>query len=142
MPGVEQPIEFLEEAPDPADVHAQIHATLPGAGSNIDPCQRVLVQPDTNFEIVFEAEHRRGAPDPNKAHEIIRLEQSPAGALPDEFHTCAPDLLERNGIGPADQPWVVGPWVGLGSIVVPRFGKACCEQTATLPGDNERGSIS
>ena len=142
MPGVEQPIEFLEEAPDAADVHTQIHATLPGTGSNIDPCQRVLVQPDTNFEIVFEAEDHRGAPHPNEAREIIRVEQSPAAAPLDEFHTCAPDLLERNSIGPAPQPRVVGPWVGLGSILVPRFGEACCAQTATLRGDNERGSIS
>ena len=142
MPGVEQPIEFLEKAPYAADVHAQIHATLPGTGPNIDPCQRVLVQPDTNFEIVFETKDQRGAPDPNEAREIIRLEQSPAAALLDEFHTGAPHLLVRNGIGPTDQPRVVGPWVGLGSIVVPRFGEASCEQTATLRGDYKRGSIS
>ena len=142
MPGAEQPIEPLEEAPDAADVRAKICPTLHGTGSNIDPRQCVLVQPDANFEIVFEAEDHCGAPDLNEAREVIRLEQPPAAAVLDEFHTRAPDPLERDDIGPADQPRVVGPRVGLGPTRGRRFGKSSCEQTASPRSDNKRWPIS
>ena len=87
LPGAERLIEPLGEAPDSAGVHAQIRAIRPGAGSKIDPRQPVLVQPDTNFEIVFKAEEPPRAPDPNKARQIVRLEYSPPATLLDECHT-------------------------------------------------------
>lgn len=143
MPGVERPIELPKEAPDATGVQAQIRATLQGMGSKVDPRQCVFVQSDANLEIALEAEDKRGTPDPNETHEIVRLKQSPAAALLDETHTCAPDGLEGNGIGPTYQPWVVGPRVGLGPIGGQRFGKSFREQTATLQGDNGwSGSMS
>ncbi len=86
MPGVEHLIEPAGEAPDAAGVHAQIRSTPPGVGSNVDPRQPVLVQHDTNFEIVFIAEDPRRTPDPNKANQVVRLELFPPVGLLDEIH--------------------------------------------------------
>jgi hypothetical protein len=40
-----------------------------------------------NFEIVFLAEEPGGTMDPNETCEVVRLEHSPPGVLPDEFDT-------------------------------------------------------
>ena len=87
VPGSEGLIEPRGEAPYSAGVCAQIHAARPGAGSEVDPRQSVLVQPNMNFEIVFLAEEPGGTMDPNETCEVVRLEHSPPGVLPDEFDT-------------------------------------------------------
>jgi hypothetical protein len=97
----------------------------------------VVVQPDTNFDIVEELENQSAATDPDKAIQVVRLKRRPPTRPFDELDAGDPDVVERNGVGSPLEPGIVGPRVRFGLIGGEGSLKAFSQQPASLRGNRE-----
>jgi len=92
----------------------------------------VVVQTDSDFDIVEELENQCTASDPDKAVQVVRLKRGPSARPLDELDTGGPDTVERNSVGSPRESGIFGPRVRFGLIGGEGSLEAFSQQPASL----------